>query len=232
MSPPAPDPPTERSIKVVAYVLGGVVASATIAAIVVIPEGVRFHAKGPPNAGHDALACSDCHKDAPGTMRQQLQAKVQFWLGLRATDAVFGHTPVGNEQCTACHARDQDSHPVHRFLEPRFSKARAELGVESCVSCHREHKGVRATMIPTACATCHQNLELKRDPLDVSHRELVARKEWTSCLGCHDFHGNHNREIQTRVDAAYPTSTIIDYLAGGPSPYGGDMKYPTKRGAQ
>src|SRR5262249_16756851 len=77
------------------------------------------------------------------------------------------------------------------------SKARAELGVESCVSCHREHKGVRATMIPTACATCHQNLELKLDPLDVSHRKLVARKEWTSCLGCHDFHGNHNREIQT-----------------------------------
>src|SRR6516225_9522251 len=140
MSPPAPDPPTERSIKVAAYVVGGIVASATIAVVVVIPEAVRFHAKGPPNTGHDALACSDCHKDAPGTMRQQLQAKVQFWLGFRATDAVFGHTPVGNEQCTACHARDQDSHPVHRFLEPRFFEARAELGAESCVSCHRGHE--------------------------------------------------------------------------------------------
>ena len=82
----------------------------------------------------------DIRKTAPGTVRQQLQAKVQFWLELRATNAAFGHTPVGNEQCTGCHARDQDSDPVHRFLEPRFFEARAELGAESCVSCHRGHK--------------------------------------------------------------------------------------------
>ena len=68
----------------------------------------------------------DIRKTAPGTVRQQLQAKVQFWLELRATHAAFGHTPVGNEQCTGCHARDQDSDPVHRFLEPRFFEARAE----------------------------------------------------------------------------------------------------------
>jgi hypothetical protein len=29
---------------------------------------------------------------------------------------------------------------VHRFLEPRFFEARAELGAESCVSCYRGHK--------------------------------------------------------------------------------------------
>jgi hypothetical protein len=232
MSQPAPRPPIERRTKIVAYLLGGVAITATIAAIVAIPQAGRFHAKGPANTGHDALACSDCHKDAPGTIRQQIQAKVQFWLGFRATDAAFGHTRVGNEQCIGCHARDQDSHPVHRFLEPRFSGARAELGAESCVSCHREHKGVRVTMIPTACATCHQNLELRRDPLDVSHRELIVRKDWTSCLGCHDFHGNHRRATQTRLDAAYPPPAIIDYLAGGPSPYGRDLKYPTKTGGQ
>jgi hypothetical protein len=230
MSQAPPNPPTERRTKLSAYLLGGVVAAATVAAVVMIPHAARFHAKGPANTGHEALACSDCHKDAPGTLRQQLQAKVQYWLGLRATDATFGRSRVGNEQCTGCHARDQDSHPVHRFLEPRFFEARAELGAESCVSCHREHKGVRVTMPATACATCHQNLELKRDPLDVSHRELVARKEWTSCLGCHDFHGNHKRVTPTRLDAAYPPSAIFDYLAGGPSPYGHDMKYPTKPG--
>ena len=30
----------------------------------------------PANTGHDKLACTDCHKEAPGTLRQQLQAKV------------------------------------------------------------------------------------------------------------------------------------------------------------
>jgi hypothetical protein len=91
MSPPAPDPPTERSIKVAAYVVGGIVASATIAAIVVIPEAVRFHAKGPPNTGHDALACSDCHKDAPGTMRQRAPSICQYGRsvapGIRVSEA-------------------------------------------------------------------------------------------------------------------------------------------------
>jgi hypothetical protein len=231
MSRATPNPATERRIKVGAYVLGAVVVVAAIAAVLV-PQAARFHAKGPANTGHAELACTDCHKEAPGTVRQQLQAKVQFWLGLRSSDAAFGHSRVDNAQCTDCHAREQDSHPVHRFLEPRFAQARAELGAESCVSCHREHKGVRVTMAPTACATCHQNLDLKREPLDVPHRELVARKEWNTCLGCHDFHGNHKRVTQTRFDDAYATSAIIDYLAGGPSPYGQNMKYPTKTGGR
>jgi hypothetical protein len=231
MSQATRNPPTEGRIKRAAYLLGAVVVAAAIAAVAV-PQAARFHAKGPANTGHADLDCTDCHKQAPGTVRQQLQAKVQFWLGLRATDAAFGHARVDNAQCTDCHAREQDAHPVHRFLEPRFAEARAELGAESCVSCHREHKGVRATVVPTACATCHQKLDLKRDPLDVPHRELVARKEWQTCLGCHDFHGNHKRVAQTRLEDAHAISTIIDYLSGGPSPYGQDMKYPSRTGGR
>jgi hypothetical protein len=231
MSQAAPNPPPERSFKRVGYVLGAAVIAAALAAIVV-PQAARFHAKGPANTGHAALACTDCHKEAPGTMRQQLQAKVQFWLGQRETDTSFGHERVANAQCADCHAREQDAHPVHRFLEPRFAEARATLGAENCVSCHREHSGVRVTMPATACATCHQDLDLKREPLDVPHRELVARKDWDTCLGCHDFHGNHKRTAQTRLDQAYPASTIRDYLAGGPSPFGRDLKYPAKTGGQ
>ena len=223
--------PVERPIKAAAYLVGAAVALTAIAAATV-PQATRWHAKGPANTGHAALTCTDCHKEAPGTTRQQIQAKVQFWLGRRQRDAAFGHGRVGNAQCIDCHAREQDSHPVHRFLEPRFADARAELGAESCVSCHREHTGVRVTMPATACATCHQELDLKREPLDVPHRDLVARKAWHTCLGCHDFHGNHGRVTQTRLDAAYPPSVISEYLAGGPSPYGRDMKYPAKTGAQ
>jgi formate-dependent nitrite reductase cytochrome c552 subunit len=220
---------TERPLKRAAYVLGAAVVAAALAAAL-MPQLARFHAKGPANTGHAALACTDCHREAPGTTRQQLQAKVQFWLGMRDIDVAFGHERVGNEQCATCHAREQDSHPVHRFLEPRFAEARTKLGVDACVSCHREHTGVRVTMPATACATCHQDLDLKREPLDVSHRELVVRQEWQTCLGCHDFHGNHKRVTQTRVDDAYPPSVVRDYLDGGPSPFGRDMKYPAKTG--
>ena len=228
---PNPNLKPERPLKLAAYALGAALAMAALTAAVV-PQAARFHAKGPANTGHAALECTDCHKEAPGTTRQQLQAKVQFWLGGRANDAALGHERVGNAQCADCHAREQESHPVHRFLEPRFAEARAELGAESCVSCHREHSGVRVTMPATACATCHGDLDLKREPLDVSHRELVARKDWDTCLGCHDFHGNHKRAAQTRLDAAFPPSAIRDYLAGGSSPYGTELKYPTKTTTQ
>jgi len=221
---------TERAVKIAAYGLGAVLALAAVA-VLFVPYGERVYAKGPANTGHEKLACAECHKQSPGTARQQLQAKVRYWLGWRATDVAFGRSHVGNEQCIDCHAREQDSHPAHRFLEPRFAQARAEIGAQSCTSCHREHTGLRVTMAPTACATCHQELDLKREPLDVPHRDLVARKEWSSCLGCHDFHGNHRRVAQTRLDAAYSRAAIIDYLAGGPSPYGRDLKYPARTGA-
>jgi hypothetical protein len=231
MQQPAPQPSGDR-FKLVAYLAGALVVAAITGAIVAMPTVTRFHATGPANTGHEHVACSACHKDAPGTARQQLQAKVQHLLGRRASDVTFGTMRVQNEQCVSCHARDQDMHPVYRFLEPRFSKARAEIGAESCVSCHREHKGVRVTMAPTACSSCHQNLALKSDPLDVPHSVLVERQDWKSCLGCHDFHGNHKRSTQTRVDAAYPASAIADYFAGGRSPYGTDLKFTPKQGGQ
>jgi hypothetical protein len=221
----------ERSIKRAAY-LFGIFVVLTGLALVIIPQSSRFAAKGPANTGHEKLACTDCHKEAPGTMRQQLQAKVQFHLGQRETNPAFGHERVGNEQCMDCHVREQDAHPAHRFLEPRFKEARHLLGAESCASCHREHKGVRVTMAPTSCSTCHQDLALKHDPLDVSHRELIAKAQWSTCLGCHDYHGNHKRLTQHKLEDAYDTKAILDYLAGGTSPYGKDLKFPTRQAAE
>jgi hypothetical protein len=212
-----------------AYVLGTAVSLAALG-MLIVPQASRLYAKGPANAGHTTLVCTDCHKEAPGTVRQQIQAKVQFWLGLRRTNAPFGHAPVGNEQCVNCHAREQDAHPVHRFLEPRFAEARTELGAQWCVNCHREHKGTRVTMTPTSCSACHRDIGLKREPLDVSHRELAAREQWSTCLGCHDYHGNHKRVVQTRLEDAIPIAEIIDYFNGKNSPYGPDLKYPAKTG--
>jgi hypothetical protein len=219
-------PGRERWIRRAAYAFGILVVLAGLA-LVIIPQSSRFAAKGPANTGHDKLACTDCHKEAPGTLRQQLQAKVQFFFGLRETNPSFGHERVSNDVCTDCHARDQDTHPTHRFLEPRFEEARELLGADSCVGCHREHKGVRVTMEHTSCETCHQDLALKNDPLDVSHRDLIAKGQWATCLGCHDYHGNHKRLTQTKLEDAYSTKAIQDYLAGGASPYGQELKFPS-----
>ena len=54
------------------------------------------------------------------------------------------------------------------------------------------------------------------------------RDEVDTCLGCHDYHGNHKRPTQTKLGDAYATKAILDYLAGGTSPYGNDLKFPTQ----
>lgn len=217
----------EKSIKRIAYATGFILLLLCGTALVV-PSWERIYAKGKANTGHEALRCVDCHLDTPGTVRQQLQAKARYWLHLRHDDIPFGRAAVDNQRCDHCHAREQDAHPPYRFLEPRFRDARAAISPHLCVSCHREHQGVRVTMPAGACEHCHQDLDLKRDPLDVSHKQLIAAKDWLSCLGCHDFHNNHRREAQTSIERAYPPKTVKRYFEGGESPYGADKKYPTR----
>lgn len=212
------------------YVFGLVLALAAVG-VTFAAGGERFHAKGPPNVGHEMLDCADCHVAAPGTVRQQLQAKVQFQLNMRPADVSFGHEPVANVRCLACHARDEDNHPVNRFLEPRFADARQAFGVNNCTGCHTEHTGARVTVAPTVCATCHADMDIKQDPLDVPHSQLTASGQWATCLGCHDFHGNHQRSVQVRLADAYSSDAVMAYFAGGPSPYGSDLKFAAK-GAQ
>ncbi len=226
-TPDAEDPPHDSKVKKICYLLGAAIG-ALGCVLVLLVNWHQVFASGPANTGHEKLACADCHMASSGTVRQQLQAKVGFWLGMRETDIEFGHIKVGNSQCESCHARLQDSHPVHRFLEPRFKEARATLGAHQCVSCHREHTGVRSNLPETSCSACHKDLKLKNEPLDVAHDTLIANNDWASCLGCHDFHNNHRRTVQKRLKQAYPPALIKHYLDGGPSPYGTDMKYPSK----
>ncbi|MDX2093374.1 MAG: cytochrome c3 family protein [Kofleriaceae bacterium] len=184
------------------------------------PGQAHLRAPGPMNPGHAELACDACHRPAPGTLRQQLQNAARDRLGLAAAPVDIGYRAVGNEECMQCHVRPDDRHPVYRFREPRFAAARAELHPEHCASCHREHAGARATAsAQTACRTCHAELVVERDPLDVPHRALLAAGRWDSCLGCHDFHGNHGLVAPTRLEQALPASAVRAYLRAGPSPY-------------
>ena len=186
---------------------------------------MSFNEKGPMNTGHENLKCADCHRAAPGSLRQQLQAKVRYGLNTRETDAVFGHFPAANEDCLFCHKRPDDPHPVYRFIEPRFVEARKELHPQYCVSCHEEHTGKRITIQTDFCKHCHEKLVLKNDPLDIPHEKLIADEKWTGCLGCHDYHGNHVYKTPVLISELIPYPKITGYFQGEPSPYSQEKKH-------
>lgn len=182
----------------------------------------RHHwlARGPVMTGHARVACEHCHVPAPGSFRQQLQAKLWHVLGERSSESVVGRLDVSDERCIGCHARPDDRHPIFRFKEPRFAAARAELAPDQCSSCHREHAGRSLTRSADFCSTCHGDLALAQDPLEVSHERLVAGARWDTCLRCHDFHGNHERTTPTRMASGLRLDQLELYFETGIDPYG------------
>lgn len=185
-------------------------------------------AHGPIQQAHTAIECSSCHAAGSGSVRQQVQANLFFALGKRSTAVNFGYQPVTSEHCLICHERANDRHPIYRFNEPRFAEARQQLGVNSCFGCHSEHEDARVSMNLSACSHCHEDLVLKPDPLDVTHAQLVLDDAWSSCLGCHDFHGNHPHNPQTKVADAFHVDVILDYFKNGFDPYGSPKFYEAK----
>jgi hypothetical protein len=199
----------------------GVALGAAVVGVLCAPGCEHLHAAGPMNVGHAVVVCDSCHVEAPGTVRQQLQAVARDWTGLHDGTVDVGFQRVSSRECVACHERPEDRHPGYRFLEPRFDAVRAELHPERCASCHRDHEGVRVTTAETTyCRHCHGELVVDKDPLDVPHAQLVAERRWETCLGCHDFHGNHAIKPPRRLVDAIPVERIRGYFAGGPSPYG------------
>jgi hypothetical protein len=207
----------------------GLLLGAVLAvAVLISPTHLGLLNPGPMMPGHEELACAACHEPAPGTTRQQLQAKVRHLIGWRTSPAAFGFSAPSGTDCLACHARPDDRHPIHRFMEPRFASARETLGAHSCIGCHREHRGARISAGERFCASCHEDLKVAADPLDVSHATLVSDERWETCLGCHDFHGNHARTVQRLLADAHSAETIRDYLARGRDPYASSKIHPAR----
>jgi hypothetical protein len=206
-----------------------------------LPDNAHLHAPGVMNIGHDKLHCEDCHFRSAGSLRQKFQANMRYLLGERDTAVPLGHMPVANEHCLECHERPNERHPVFRFFEPRFKKARAEIGAQYCVSCHREHTGERVTADLGFCAVCHQRLDLKSDPLLISrspftsqktptsHKKLVQAKRWQTCLGCHDFHGNHRMQTADTMEKRIEPREISSYFKGSKSPYSQSKYHKAKQ---
>lgn len=198
--------------------------------ILSLPSNEKLLSRGEMNIGHDDLSCESCHTPARGNVFQQLQANIMFTLGMRKTSVSFGTEDVDTKKCLECHDRENDRHPLHRFEEPRFLQARTNLNVTECESCHLEHKGSRITQANIGyCVNCHEDTKLNNDPLEVRHDQLIEQGMWSTCLQCHDFHGNHVYNVPHSMSDTLALSTIREYLKGGISPYS-DLKkfYPLK----
>ena len=185
-------------------------------------------AHGPIQVGHENILCADCHRKTGSTLRQQIQANVNYVLGARENAVDFGYLPVTSSECLDCHERPNERHPIYRFREPRFAEANEVVNATSCMGCHTEHTDQRSFVEIDVCSACHDDLIVLNDPVDVPHDILVKDQQWQSCLGCHDFHGNHNHKTPKLLIEAAPVQTIIDYLAAGNSPYGVDKLYKAK----
>ncbi len=209
---------------------GGLLAGLIGLAVLAVPAREAWHARGPINVGHETLRCQWCHRDARGTLRQQVQANLRYVIGLRDTPADLGRSDVSNEVCIDCHDRPDDRHPVYRFLEPRFAKARENLRPQQCMSCHQEHTGKRVTLAEIGyCENCHEDTRIRKDPIDVPHERLIELDRWQTCLGCHDFHGNHVMQTATAVGQAIPPAQIRAYFNGGVSPFGSERRHQPRK---
>ena len=211
------------------HLLVGTVVGLGLLGVFMTPAKSGLHSPGPMNTGHEKLACEQCHEASQGSLRQQLQANMKYLLGQRKTPVPIGKKEVSNRHCLDCHDRPEDRHPVFRFLEPRYKKARQELRAHMCNSCHREHSGKRVTTGMQYCRTCHSRLNLKNDPIDIPHARLIKDKDWRSCMGCHDFHGNHRMKTKTTILQMYPEEQVLNYFSGGQSPYSKEKYYKAKK---
>lgn len=191
-----------------------------------IPANEHFLAKGSMNKGHEDLKCVACHIEAKGNVFQQIQINTLVVLGMRKKLSDFGLEDVDNHKCQGCHDRPNDRHPVHRFKETRFSDARKNIEATVCETCHREHQGQRITLETSSyCVNCHQDTELKNDPLEISHDDLIEKEMWSTCLQCHDFHGNHEMNTAESMKDTIPLIVIREYFEGAASPYADIKKY-------
>ena len=198
----------------------GLIVAAIGAVVLLLPGRESWHAAGPHNIGPSNVECSECHTPSPGNFAGQAVRNILHAVGLADSAPHFIYAPAGNEQCLACHENPDDRHPVAKFLEPEFIKARQAMGVQSCVNCHQEHLGVRVSVTRRVCQHCHQDTALSDDPVDIPHTALISEQRWETCLGCHDFHGNHERDVPKLMSEVLTEEQIQRYFDGGLSPYG------------
>jgi hypothetical protein len=208
--------------------VAGLLVGVSVFIFFTLDSSETYISLGPMNSGHTDVSCIACHADAKGNLSQQIQSNIEHAVGMRKDGVDFGTKDVTVDNCLSCHDRPNDRHPTYRFTEPRFKEAIQVIDATTCITCHTEHKGERVTIASISmnyCMNCHKDLEVEDDPVDVSHKKLIANEQWFTCIQCHDFHGNHTYKVAVKLKDTIPLQTIQAYLKGGSDPYGNEKKY-------
>lgn len=204
----------------------GLILSIPLIYILTLDANEQYISIGPMNTGHEDLKCFSCHADAKGNLIQQVQSNFSHLAGVRDQGVDFGTKDVTVDNCLQCHERANDRHPTYRFSEPRFKDAIKNIDATTCITCHKEHKEERVSVKSiNYCMNCHQTLDVENDPLDISHKDLIAQEKWFTCIQCHDFHGNHKYSVPEKLSDTIPMKEIQKYFDGGKDPYGDSKKY-------
>ncbi|MCH2210283.1 MAG: cytochrome c3 family protein [Fuerstiella sp.] len=213
--------PGSRSIRR-APVTAAILACTAVMIALQVTGMERLSSPGGSRDIHAGLACTQCHRPADGTLRQQVQANVKHWLGFRKYGADFVHKQIKTDDCLDCHSSETDPHSTYRFLEPKFAEVRTKISPHDCLSCHTEHRGEISVRGGNFCQHCHQDLKLENDITSPSHELLTADARWDTCLMCHDYHDNHHWNTPRDLTQAVNVELIQDYLNGSEkeSPYG------------
>lgn len=209
------------------YFIGSILSIAVLI-FLFLPSSKTYLIKGPLLPGHEKLECNECHKDERGTFRQQIQTNIQYLFNKQNASVSVGLRPVGNSECIKCHDRPNDRHPIYRFREPKYRQIREKIRANTCITCHLEHQNKRITVKMGFCMHCHDELNLKNDPIDISHQQLIQDKNWNSCLTCHDFHGNHEMKTEVSLDKGVPLPQLQKYFNRGLNPYPGKIIHKAK----
>lgn len=206
--------------------IGLFTAIITIICLIFVKPTEEYLSIGPMNSGHEGFSCNTCHTDAKGNWIQQIQSNTECAIGLRKKMVEFGSLPADTKKCLSCHERDNDRHPTHRFLEPKYKKAIKVIDATNCNTCHSEHNGIRMSLAEgNYCINCHSDTKIRKDPLDIPHSVLFNTGKWDTCLQCHDFHGNHQSPAPDKMKDTIPLSKIKAYFKGGKDPYDGKKKF-------
>ncbi|MHC4935855.1 MAG: hypothetical protein ACYTGJ_06525 [Planctomycetota bacterium] len=225
--------PTSDRLRRQAPWLFGLAASLVVLLALTADSGQAWRSPGGQGDMHDNRECGLCHEPAPGTLRQQVQANIQYWLGNRDTPAAIGTIPVTDTACLDCHRMPWDEHPINDFLDPSYAEERELFGPHTCAGCHDHHSGVNLTISGDYCRHCHEEIDEPDPPTRPTHQRLVADGRWETCLQCHDFHGSHLHDAPLDLTDAASVERVLRYLDGvEESPYG-ELREPylEERGA-
>ncbi|MEX0774916.1 MAG: cytochrome c3 family protein [Phycisphaeraceae bacterium] len=166
--------------------------------------------------------CLACHDPHGGEARSMLRDKTTAETCARCheninRDRKFLHTPSAKGACDTCHAPHASKFPklldvvgvdlcltCHRDLDARMAKAKVNHKAidEGCDKCHDPHGAAEPMAIRQPigqlCLTCHEKVKTHIDEARDKHSVVTSDR---ACLTCHTPHGGDLASLMADIPA-------------------------------